>query len=153
MITTTKFANIFCYLQPKAKAPQPSTQVFPTKGNYTKNVKKKEHDADKKELLQAHVVQVQILQNELKSLKAQIVNLKGKSSQPTNHAQPVQGSGSWEGPPRSFYGLSHDAMVGNMVFPMHIMLVSHQNLPLLFAIPTLQHKKLMWHPEFLPLRK
>jgi hypothetical protein len=27
--------------QPKAKAPQPSIQALPTKGNYSKNVKKK----------------------------------------------------------------------------------------------------------------
>ncbi len=43
-------------------------------------------------MLQAHVVQVQTLQNELESLKAQLINLKGKSSPPTNHAQLVQGS-------------------------------------------------------------
>jgi hypothetical protein len=43
------------------------------------------------------------------------VNLKGKPSQPTNHSQLVQGSRSQEGPPRSFYGLSHDAMVGEYV--------------------------------------
>ncbi len=63
-------------------------------------------------MLQAHAIQIQTLQNELESLRAQLANLKGKSSQPTSHAQPVQGSVSWEGPPRSFYGLSHDAMVG-----------------------------------------
>jgi len=88
---------------------------LPTKGNSNKNAKKKEHNVNKKEVLQTHAIQVQILQNELKSLKAQLANLKGKSSQPTNHAQPVQGSGSWERPPRSFYGLSHDAMVGEYV--------------------------------------
>ncbi len=66
-------------------------------------------------MLQAHAIQVQTLQNELESLKAQLANLKGKSSQPASHAQPVQGLGSWEGPPRSFYGLSHDAMVGEYV--------------------------------------
>jgi hypothetical protein len=59
---------------------------------------------------------IKFCKNELKSLKAQLANLKGKSSQPASHAQPVQGSGSWEGPPRSFYGLSHDAMVGECVF-------------------------------------
>jgi len=56
--------------QPKAKATQPSTQVLPTKGNSNKNVKKKEHNADKREVLQAHAIQVQTLQNELKSLRA-----------------------------------------------------------------------------------
>jgi hypothetical protein len=66
-------------------------------------------------MFQAHAIQVQTLQNELKSLRAQLANLKGKSSQPTSHAQPVQGSGSREGPPSSFYGLPHDAMVGEYV--------------------------------------
>jgi len=101
--------------QPKAKAPQPSTQTFPTKGNSNKNAKKKEHNVDKREVLQVHATQVQTLQNELKSLRAQLANLKGKSSQPTSHAQPIQSSGSREGPLRSFYGLSHDAMVGECV--------------------------------------
>jgi hypothetical protein len=49
---------------------QPSTHVFPTKGNSNKNVKKKEQNADKKEVLQAHAAQIQTLQNELKSLRA-----------------------------------------------------------------------------------
>ncbi len=102
--------------QPKIKALQPSTQVLPTKGNSSKNDKKKEHNANKREVLQAHAIQIQTLQNELESLKAQLVNLKNKSSQPTGHAQPVQGSRSKEGPPRSFYGPSHDAMVGEYVF-------------------------------------
>ncbi len=43
--------------QPKAKAPQTSTQVFPTNGNSSKNAKK-EHNADKKEVFQAHAAQV-----------------------------------------------------------------------------------------------
>jgi hypothetical protein len=102
-------------LHPKAKAPQPSTQALPTKGNSNKNVKKKEHNADKREVLQAHAIQVQTLQNELESLRAQLANLKGKSSQPASHAQPVQSLGSREGPLRSFYGLPHDAMVGEYV--------------------------------------
>ncbi len=95
---------------------KPSTQAFPTKGNSSKNVKKKEHNVDKREVLQAHAVQVQTLQNEFESLRTQLANLKGKPSQPTNHAQPVHGSRSRERPPRSFYGLSHDAMVGEYVF-------------------------------------
>jgi len=66
-------------------------------------------------VFQAHAAQVQALQNELESLRAQFANLKGKSSQPANHAQHVQGSRSREGPPRSFYGLSHDAMFGEYV--------------------------------------
>jgi hypothetical protein len=88
---------------------------LPTKGNFNKKAKKKEHNADKREVLQAHAIQVQTLQNELESLRAQLANLKGKSSQPTSHAQPIQGSRSREGPPRSFYGLPHDAMVGEYV--------------------------------------
>jgi hypothetical protein len=107
--------HLFAAPQPKAKAPQPSTQAFPTKGNFSKNIKKREHNVDKREVLQAHAIQVQTLQNELESLRAQLANLKGKSSQLTNHAQPVQGSQSREGPPRSFYGLPHDAMVGEYV--------------------------------------
>ncbi len=51
----------------------------------------------------------------LESLRAQLANLKSKFSPPASHTQPVQGSGSREGPPRSFYGLSHDAMVGEYV--------------------------------------
>jgi len=56
--------------QPKAKAPKPSIQAFPTKGNSNKNAKKKDHNANNKEVLQAHDVQVQTLQNELESLRA-----------------------------------------------------------------------------------
>ncbi len=56
--------------QAKAKAPQPSTQAFPTKGNSSKNAKKKEHNVDKREVFQAHDAQVQTLQNELESLRA-----------------------------------------------------------------------------------
>jgi hypothetical protein len=41
--------------------------------------------------------------------------------------------------------------LGNMFFLMHIILESHQNLSLFFSLPTLRHKKLVWHPEFLPL--
>jgi hypothetical protein len=103
-------------LQPKAKALQPSTRAFPTKGNSSKNVKKKEHNANKREVLQAHAAQIQTLQNEFESLRAKFANLKGKSLQPTSHAQHVQGSRSQEGPPKLFYGLSHDAMVGEYVF-------------------------------------
>ncbi len=66
-------------------------------------------------MLQAHAIQVQTLQNELESLRAQLANLKGNSSQPASHAQHVQGLGSREGPPRSFYGLPHNAMVGEYV--------------------------------------
>ncbi len=66
-------------------------------------------------MLQAHAAQVQTLQNELESLRAQLANLKGKSSQPTSHAQPIQGLGSRKGPPNSFYGLPHDAMVGEYI--------------------------------------
>jgi hypothetical protein len=47
--------------QLKTKAPQPSSHAFPTKGNSSKNAKKKEHNVDKKEVLQAHATQVQTL--------------------------------------------------------------------------------------------
>jgi hypothetical protein len=79
------------------------------------NVKKEEHNADKREVLQTHAAQIQTLQNELESWRAQLANLKGKSSQPTNQAQHVQNSGSWDAPLRLLYGLSHDAMVGEYV--------------------------------------
>ncbi len=82
---------------------------MPNKGNSNKNAKKKEHNVDKREVFQAHAVQT--LQIKLESLKAQLANLKGNSSQPASHTQHVQGSRSSEGPPKSFYGLSHDAMV------------------------------------------
>jgi hypothetical protein len=84
----------FVATQPKAKASQLSTKAFPTKGNSSKITKKKEHNVDKREVLQAHAVQVQTPQNELESLKAQLAHLKGKSSQLVNHAQLVQGSRS-----------------------------------------------------------
>jgi hypothetical protein len=58
------------FAQPKAKALQPSTLALPTKGNSSKNAKKKEHNVDKKEVLHAHAIQVQTLQNELESLRA-----------------------------------------------------------------------------------
>jgi len=45
-------------------------------------------------VLQAHAAQDQTLQNELKSLRAQLANLKGKFSQPASHTQPIQGLGS-----------------------------------------------------------
>ncbi len=124
---------------------------MPTKGNSNKNVKKKEHNADKREVLQAHAIQVQTLQNELESLRAQLANLKGKSSQPASHAQPIQGLGSQEGPLRSFYGLPHDAMVGEYVLSTPHNSSLTPNLLLLFALPMSRHKKLVWHPEFLPL--
>jgi len=80
-------------------------------------------------VFQAHVAQVQTLQNELESLKAQLVNLKGKSPQPASHAQPIQRSRSRKGRPRSFYGLSHNAMVREYVlFSAH-----NSNLTLEFA--------------------
>ncbi len=47
-------------------------RFFPTKGNSNKHSKKKEHIADKREVLQAHAIQVQILQNEFESLKTQL---------------------------------------------------------------------------------
>jgi hypothetical protein len=41
--------------------------------------------------------------------------------------------------------------LGSMFSPLHTIIVSHQNLRLLFAFPMLRHKKLVWHPKFLPL--
>ncbi len=145
-------ATSFAPFQSKVKAPQPSTQAFPTKGNFSKNVKKKEHNDDK-EVLEALVVQIQTLQNEFESLKAQLVNLKCKSSQLTSHAQPIQGSRSREGPPRLFYGLSHDAMVGEYVFPSAHNFSLTPKFAIFFSLPISQHKKLVWHLEFLPLGK
>jgi hypothetical protein len=109
------------------------------------------HNADKRKVFQAHVVQIQTLQNELKSLKAQLANLKGKSSQLANHAQHVQGSRSQEGPPRLFYSLSLDVMVGE-----HVLSSAHNfsltpKLTFFFSLPTSRHKRLVWHLEFLPL--
>jgi hypothetical protein len=115
----------FVALQLKAKAPQPSTWAFPTKGNSSKNAKKKEQNINKREVLQGHAIQVQTLQNELVSLRAQFANLKSKSSQLAGHAQLVQGSRSWEGPLRSFYGSHTMPWFGNMFFPMHTILISH----------------------------
>jgi hypothetical protein len=77
-------ATSFAAPEPKAKAPRPSTQAFPTKGNSSKNAKKKEHNTNNREMF--HAAQVQTLHNELESLRFQLSNLKGKSSQPTNHA-------------------------------------------------------------------
>jgi hypothetical protein len=47
--------------QLKAKALQPSIQDLPTKGNSNKNAKKKEHNVNKREVLQMHAIQVQTL--------------------------------------------------------------------------------------------
>jgi hypothetical protein len=57
-ITTVKSTNI---PQLKGKALQPSIHAFPTNGNFSKNAKKKEHNANKREVLQAHAIQVQTL--------------------------------------------------------------------------------------------
>jgi len=64
-------------------------------------------------------------------LKAQLANLKSKSSQLASHAQLVQGSKSHEGPPRSFYGLPHNTMVGEYV----LSIVHNSSLTLKFATP------------------
>jgi hypothetical protein len=80
LITNAKSTNIFCCPSTKSQSTSTFHSSFLTKGNSNKNVKKKEHNANKREVLQAHATQVQTLQNELKSLKAQLANLKGKSS-------------------------------------------------------------------------
>ncbi len=86
LITTTKFASIFCCPLTKSEGTLAFHSSFPTKCNFNKNAKKKGHNVNKKEVLQAHAAQVQTLQNELESLKAQLTNLKGKSFQLTSHA-------------------------------------------------------------------
>ncbi len=134
LITTAKFTNILYCPLTKSQGTLAFHSSFPHQDNFSKTIKKKAQNVDKKEVLQAHVVQVEILQNELESLRAQLVNLKGKSSQLVNHAQHVQSSRSRDGPPRSFYAFSHNAMVGgSMFYPMHTILVSHQNLPVFFS--------------------
>jgi hypothetical protein len=72
-IITVKFTNIFRCLSTKSQGTSAFHSSFPTKGNSNKNVKKKEHNANKREVLQAHAIQDQILQNELKSLKANLL--------------------------------------------------------------------------------
>jgi hypothetical protein len=145
-----KYANIFRYPQPKAKAPQLSTQALPTKCNSSKNAKKKEHNADKKEMLQAYAIQVQILQNELESLRTQIANLKSKFSQPVvmPNMYKVQEHG------RDLLGHSMAShmmpWLGNMCFLVHTILALHQNLLRFFALPTSRHNRLVWHLKFLP---
>jgi len=84
---------------------------------------------------------------------AQVANLKGKSSHLASHAQLVHGLGSWEGPPRLLYGLSQDAMVGEYVFSSAHNSSLTLELLFLFALLTSQHKRLVWHPKFLPLGK
>jgi hypothetical protein len=111
------------------------------------------HNANKREVLQAHATQVQTLQNELESLRAQLTNLKANI--PNQLIMPnlyrVQDHG------RDFLGRSMAShmmpWLGSMFFLMHTILISHQNLPLLFTLPTSRHKRLVWHLEFLPLGK
>jgi hypothetical protein len=94
-----------------------------------------------------------LYKNELESLRAQLANLKGKSSQPASHAQPVRGSKSHKGPPRSFYGLSHNALVGEYVlFSAHNFSLTLK-IAIFFSLFTSQHKTLVWHPKFLPLSR
>ncbi len=88
LITMAKSASISYCPSTKSQGTSTVNLGFPHQSNYSKNAKKKEHNADKKEVFQAHTTQVQTLHNELKSLRAELANLKGKSSQPTNHAQP-----------------------------------------------------------------
>jgi hypothetical protein len=53
-ITTTKSASIFRCPSTKSQGTSAFHLAFPTKGNSNKNAKKKEHNADKREVLQAH---------------------------------------------------------------------------------------------------
>jgi hypothetical protein len=73
LITTQNLPTSSIAPQPKAKAPQPSTHASPTKSNSQKNVKKKEHNANKREVLQAHAAQIQTMQNELESLRPNLL--------------------------------------------------------------------------------
>jgi len=57
-ITMAKFASIFCCPLTKSQGTSTFHSALPTKGNSNKNVKKKEHNVDKKEVLQAHAIQV-----------------------------------------------------------------------------------------------
>ncbi len=66
----TKSANIFWCPSTKSQSTLAFHSGFPHQGNSNKNAEKKEHNVNKKEVLQAHAIQVRILQNELKSLKA-----------------------------------------------------------------------------------
>ncbi len=102
-------------------------------------------------MLHAHAIQVQTLQNELESLRAQLVNLKSKSSQPTGHAQPVQDSRSGEGPSRSFYGLSHDAMVGEYVLSSAHNFGLTPKFTTSFCPSYFAAQQAVWHLKFLPL--
>jgi hypothetical protein len=65
LITTAKSANIFHFPSTKSQGTSAFHSSFPTKGNSSKNAKKKEHNVDKKEVLQAHATQVQTLQMNL----------------------------------------------------------------------------------------
>ncbi len=85
--TVAKSTNIFYCPSTKSQGTLNFHSFFPTNSNSSKNAKKKEHNADKKEVFQAHLAQVQTLQNELESLRVQLVNIKGKSSQRASHAQ------------------------------------------------------------------
>jgi hypothetical protein len=73
LIITAKSTNIFHCPLTKRLGTSTFHSSFPTKGNSSKNVKKKKHNADKKEVFQAHAIQVQTLQNELKSLRANLL--------------------------------------------------------------------------------
>jgi hypothetical protein len=57
-ITTAKSTNIFHCRSTKSQGTLAFHSSFATKGNSSKNVKKKEHNANKKEVLQAHAIQV-----------------------------------------------------------------------------------------------
>jgi hypothetical protein len=57
-ITTAKFASIFHFRSTKSQGTSAFHSSFATKGNSSKNVKKNEHNVDKKEVLQAHAIQV-----------------------------------------------------------------------------------------------
>ncbi len=104
-------------------------------------------------MFHAHATQVQTLQNEFKSLKAQLANLKGKSS----HQLIMPNLYKVQDRERVFLGRSMAShmmpWLRSMLFLVHTILVSHQNLPFIFALLTLRHKTLMWHQEFFSTRQ
>jgi hypothetical protein len=69
-------------------------KLSPTKGKSSKNVKKRSIMLTRERYVKPMPLKFKLCKNGLESLRAQIVILKGKSSQPVSHTQHVQGSGS-----------------------------------------------------------
>jgi hypothetical protein len=58
LITMAKSTNIFCYPLTKSQSTLAFHLSFPHQSNSSKNAKKKKHNADKREVLQAHAIQI-----------------------------------------------------------------------------------------------